>query len=65
MSNSVCRCILGGFCMEVVQTVSNSVCRCILGDFVWRWCRLCPIQFVGVYWGILYGGGVDCVQFSV
>ena len=36
MSNSVCRCILGGggaFCMEVVQTVSNSVCRYILGGF--------------------------------
>ena len=32
--------------------MSNSVCRCILGDFVWRWCRLCPIQFVGVYWYI-------------
>ena len=64
------------FCMEVVYTVSNSVCRCILGwgggggGFVWRWCILCPIQFVGVYCimyiggggGILYGSGVECVK---
>ena len=31
--------------------MSNSVCRCILGvgHFVWRLCRLCPIQCVGLY----------------